>query len=133
MVRDDLSRRPAHGERCDPPPGRRRSLSRTTRRMTESFAELTAKFDVEGEFVAMEPIPGGYINDSYRVTLATASGRRSWLLQRVNPTVFTDPDRLMENIAHVTRHVANRLRKSGVPDWSRRTLVVVPLRGGGSH
>ena len=101
--------------------------------MTESFAELTAKFDVEGEFVAMEPIPGGYINDSYRVTLATAGGRRAWLLQRVNPTVFTDPDRLMENIAHVTRHVASRLRKSGVPDWSRRTLVVVPLRAGGSH
>jgi Ser/Thr protein kinase RdoA (MazF antagonist) len=101
--------------------------------MSESFADLVARFEVDGDFVAMEPIPGGYINDSYRVTLAARGARTSWLLQRVNPAVFTDPDRLMENIANVTRHVAARLRSAGVAEWDRRTLVVIPTREGRNH
>lgn len=99
--------------------------------MSESFAELVAQFDVAGELVAVEPLPGGYINDSYRIELADAAGgRRVLLLQRINPTVFTDADGLMANVANVTRHVAARLRAAGVADWERRTLVVIPTRGG---
>lgn len=101
--------------------------------MSESFAGLLGRFDVPGEFVAMEPLPGGYINDSYRVTLAVGGARSAWLLQRINPTVFTDPDALMGNIAHVTRHMSARLRDAGVADWQRRTLVVIPTREGTSH
>ncbi|HEU5358356.1 MAG TPA: aminoglycoside phosphotransferase family protein [Gemmatimonadales bacterium] len=101
--------------------------------MSESFAGLLGRFDVPGEFVAMEPLPGGYINDSYRVTLAADGARTEWLLQRINPTVFTDPDALMGNIAHVTRHMSARLRDDGVADWRRRTLVVIPTREGASH
>ncbi|MGH7591723.1 MAG: phosphotransferase enzyme family protein, partial [Gemmatimonadales bacterium] len=101
--------------------------------MSESFAGLLGRFEIDGELVAMEPLPGGYINDSYRVTTAAGDVRAEWMLQRINPSVFTDPDALMGNIVNVTRHVAGRLRKAGVADWRRRTLVVVPTRAGRSH
>lgn len=100
--------------------------------MSESFAGLLDRFEVDGTLVAMEPLPGGYINESYRVSLAAAGARTHWLLQRINPSVFTDPEALMANIVHVTRHVSRRLRDGGVADWRRRTLVVVPARDGRS-
>lgn len=101
--------------------------------MSESFAGLLGRFEVDGELVAMEPLPGGYINDSYRVTTVADDVRAEWMLQRINPSVFTDPDALMDNIVNVTRHVAGRLRKAGVADWKRRTLIVVPTHAGRSH
>ncbi|MFI5235065.1 MAG: phosphotransferase enzyme family protein [Gemmatimonadales bacterium] len=100
--------------------------------MSESFAEIAGRFAAEGELVGMEPLPGGYINDSYRIELAAGSARTRWLLQRVNPDVFTDADILMGNIAHVTRHIGARLRAAGVGDWRRRALSVVPTREGGT-
>lgn len=101
--------------------------------MSESFAGLLDRFEVDGALVAMEPLPGGYINESYRVILAAGNARAEWLLQRINPSVFTDPDALMANIVQVTRHVSQRLRESGATDWRRRTLVVIPTRDGRSY
>ena len=101
--------------------------------MSESFAAIVGEFDVAGALVAMEPLPGGYINDSYRVTTAADGARSEWLLQRINPQVFADADALMANMTHVTRHISARLRHEGVADWRRRTLVVVPTRDGRSH
>lgn len=74
--------------------------------------------------------PGGHINDSYRVTRAAEGGTPGWLLQRLNPRVFPDGPAVMANVAHVTRHIADQLRREGVADWRRRTLVLVPTRDG---
>lgn len=73
---------------------------------------------------------GGHINDSFRVTCTGERGTRSWLLQRLNPHVFPDGPGVMANVAHVTRHIAARLRREGVADPERRTLTLVPARDG---
>lgn len=101
--------------------------------MSGSPGRLVERFAVDGVFASSEPVPGGYINDSYRVTTTVDGRTSSWLLQRVNPAVFTDAGRLMENIVNVTRHVGARLQAAGVAGWEQRTLVVVPTRAGGSY
>lgn len=80
--------------------------------------EAAAAFDVAGSVVSVTPHPSGHINDGYLVV--TDRGR--YLLQRLNPSVFADPDAVMANVAAVTGH----LRAKGEP-----TLTLVDSRGGG--
>jgi aminoglycoside phosphotransferase (APT) family kinase protein len=83
-------------------------------------------FTLAGEVSGIAPLSGGHINDSYRVD----AGGESYLLQRLNPHVFPDAGKVMDNVSRVTGHVAARLRAAGVADWRRRTLALVPARTG---
>jgi aminoglycoside phosphotransferase (APT) family kinase protein len=83
-------------------------------------------FTLAGSVSRVAPLPGGHINDSYRVD----AGSESYLLQRLNPHVFPDAGPVMDNVSRVTGHVATRLRAAGVADWRRRTLTLVPARTG---
>jgi Ser/Thr protein kinase RdoA (MazF antagonist) len=74
-------------------------------------------FDLPGAVEAVDPHTLGHINDGY---LVVAGGRR-YLLQRLNPFVFPDPDAVMTNVSTVTDH----LRAKG-----ERTLTLVTTRDG---
>ena len=83
-------------------------------------------FTLAGKVSGLAQLSGGHINDSYRVD----AGSESYLLQRLNPHVFPDAGKVMDNVSRVTAHVAARLRAAGVADWRRRTLALVPARSG---
>lgn len=91
------------------------------------------RFALEGVPVAVEPFAGvgGYINESWRVVVRQGATTLPYMLQRVNPRVFPDPVRVMENVARVTEHVARRLRAAGIADWRRRVIQLVPPQDGG--
>jgi N-acetylhexosamine 1-kinase len=80
-------------------------------------ADVAAQFDLPGPVVGVEPHPTGHINDGYLVV----AGARRYLLQRLNPSVFPDPDGVMANIGAVTGH----LRAKGEP-----TLTLATTRDG---
>jgi Ser/Thr protein kinase RdoA (MazF antagonist) len=88
--------------------------------------EVVEQFSLAGNVLGIARLPGGHINDSYRVD----AGSESYLLQRLNPHVFPDAGKVMDNVSRVTAHLAARLRAAGVPDWRRRTLTLVPARSG---
>lgn len=88
------------------------------------------QFALTGEPVAIEPFPGGHINDSYRVVVRRGAARLAYVLQRINPAVFPDPVRVMENVVRVTEHLARRLKALGVGDWQRRVIALVPAWDG---
>ncbi|MDR2895487.1 MAG: aminoglycoside phosphotransferase family protein [Propionibacteriaceae bacterium] len=50
-----------------------------------------------------ETFRGGHVNDSF---LLTAAGGSRFLLQRIGPPAFADPDAVMANIVLVTQHLA---------------------------
>lgn len=89
-------------------------------------AALLAHWAVEP--VSIMPHGGGLINGSWRVDTATAP----FLLQRLNPQVFTDGAGVMRNIARVTGHLAASLLRDSIPDRDRRTLRLLPTRSGQS-
>lgn len=91
---------------------------------------LAEQFALEGEIVSVAALPGGHINDSYRVDVQSDGGNRAYLLQALNPRVFPRPDLVMENVSRVTRHLARRLEAAGVPGRERRALSLVPTRRG---
>jgi N-acetylhexosamine 1-kinase len=82
-----------------------------------SAEEAAGEFDVAGPVLSVEPHPTGHINDGYLV----ATDRRRYLLQRLNPAVFTDPDAVMANVVAVTDHLHGK---------NEPTLTLVPTRSG---
>lgn len=99
--------------------------------MPRRVAQVLAEFRLEGEPAWAAPWPGGHINESWRVECRTGDGVATYLLQRLNATVFPDPARVMDNVVAVVRHCEKRLVELGVRDRSRRTLRLAPLRDGG--
>lgn len=83
-------------------------------------------FQVAGEFIGAAPFGTGHINDSYRVMFREGSFHRSFLLQRINTRVFTDPAALMQNMERVTSHIARQV--ANAPDHDRRVLAPIPSK-----
>ncbi|HEY6224965.1 MAG TPA: aminoglycoside phosphotransferase family protein [Gemmatimonadales bacterium] len=82
---------------------------------------VAGRFALGGDVRSVMSLPGGHINDSFRVDLAGNEEGPSFLLQRLNPHVFPRPDHVMENVARVTRHIA----RQGGP-----TLTLMPTTDG---
>lgn len=99
----------------------------------EAAWRATARFAFDGEPVAVVRLPGGHINDSYRVNIARDGSHAGYLMQRINTAVFRAPSVLMENIARVTRHIADRCSATGGSDPHRRTLNIIPTRTAGLY
>ncbi len=71
--------------------------------MSDGAAEAATRF-VAGAVRASGPLGSGHIHATFGIDLATDSGPRALVLQRLNTHVFPDPDRLMENLVRVTSH-----------------------------
>ncbi len=82
---------------------------------------IAGRFALGGDVHSIMSLPGGHINDSYRIDLGGKEEATSFLLQRLNPHVFPRPDHVMENVARVTRHIASQ----GGP-----TLTLMPTTDG---
>jgi hypothetical protein len=95
----------------------------------EKLRQVALQFACYGEYLAAEPYGTGHINDTYAAVFDQAGTQVRYILQRINHRVFKHPPALMENVERVTLHLANKLR--GQPDFSRRTLTLVPSRSGG--
>ncbi|MGE5126119.1 MAG: phosphotransferase enzyme family protein [Betaproteobacteria bacterium] len=99
----------------------------------ELAASVLRRFAVFGRLVSLAPYGGGHINDSWLAHVEQAEGEQRFLLQRINQHVFRRPADVMENMVRVTRHVAARLEREGVPDAARRVLRLVLARDGATH
>jgi hypothetical protein len=83
------------------------------------------RFAVGGPCAALAPHGHGHIHDSFVATVDTSEGARRYLLQRLNATVFPDPEAVVANIAAVTAHLRRRR------DDERAVLSLVPTHAGG--
>jgi len=89
----------------------------------EAVRTVAGQFWVDGFVTTVQAVPGGHINDTYRIETRQSDGtRRGYLLQRLNAHVFTRPELVMENVARVARHLARR---------STRYPALVPSRESG--
>lgn len=78
--------------------------------MTTMFAEkILNEFGVGGAVLDAAPIGNGNINETYHVILEFPNrGADSYILQRINTSVFHEPERIMENIERITAHMAKK-------------------------
>ena len=86
------------------------------------------EFQISGEFKSAETYGTGHINDTYRAVFEQQGAPVSFILQRINTSIFKNPVALMENVQRVTAHLAAQVRD--LPDRDRRVLSLIPTRDG---
>lgn len=92
--------------------------------MTDSeLLRVAARFDTDGEITSVELYGSGHINYTYK---ATGTGK-NYTLQKINTSLFTNPDTLMHNICLVTEYLRDTVAREA-PD--ERVLRVVPTLDG---
>lgn len=81
--------------------------------------EIMKAFRIE---LNIAPYGDGHINDTF-----VADSTPRYILQRINTSIFKNPDELMENIVSVTQHLRKKIEAcGGNPD--RETLTVINTR-----
>ena len=91
--------------------------------------EVISKFDFDGTFEECIPFGSGHINDTFRLTYNTAEGVKYYILQRMNKSVFSNPEELMENVKGVTSWLRKKILEHG-GDVERETLNLVSDKEG---
>lgn len=94
--------------------------------MQKNCLQIARQFQIDGAPLQAEPFGCGHINDTYLVITNTD---QKYILQRINTTVFTCPDALMQNYAAVTGYLQNILSLAG-EDPRRGTLNLIPTLSG---
>jgi Phosphotransferase enzyme family len=72
----------------------------------------------------------GHINDSWLVDPAPGDGPGPLLLQRLNPRVFPDGGRVMQNVGLVVRHLDAAVHRLGLEQPHRHALRLVTASDG---
>ena len=86
-------------------------------------------FQVDCDYIEGLPYGCGHINETYAVRVTENGQPVRYILQCMNPTIFSQPDRLMDNVGRVTAHVRAKVLEEG-GDPGRNALTVVPTREG---
>ena len=92
----------------------------------DSLQAVLDSFAFDGAVLSAESFGSGHINDTFLVT--TESNCR-YVLQRINTYVFTDPQKLMENVFGVTEYLKKQIRSQG-GDPNRETLTFIRTKDG---
>jgi hypothetical protein len=101
-----------------------------TQQLSHVVGSIARNFCIPGKLVHVRRYGSGHINDTFAASYRTGGGTVRYLHQRINDRVFADIPALMENVGRVTRHVAAKLRASGVEDAHRRCLTLIPAIDG---
>ncbi len=94
--------------------------------MSVPLSEVIKNFRVYGSFLEGEPYGSGHINNTFAAAFSQSGTRVRYIFQRINHTVFKDPEGLMDNIRRVTEEAQRQLGTTGMLDASRRSLRVIP-------
>ena len=94
----------------------------STAELTTLFEKIIKEFHLQGSINKIDCIGRGNINDTYLAQTLVENGEREYILQRVNHLVFSEPQKIAENVIKVTEHIENKLKSRGVTDIRRRVM-----------
>ncbi len=79
-----------------------------TEETLNKITEIADKFNLDSRISDVQPFGDGNINDTFLVTLENDNINKT-ILQRINDSVFPEPDLVMLNMCAVTNHIKARL------------------------
>ncbi len=92
--------------------------------------EALEQFALQGKLVEQKPYGNGHINDTFLLAYEMQDGnQKRYILQRMNHTIFKQPEKLMENVVRVTEYLRKVIAEQG-GDPDRETLNVVRTANG---
>jgi hypothetical protein len=90
-----------------------------------TLQDIASRFILPGAVVYHEEIATGLINTTFAITCRSGKTETRFILQSINSAVFPEPEKVMENIFHVTGHIGTR-------DPHTEQLCLMPLLDGRS-
>lgn len=104
---------------------------------TNHAADVSKQFALYGDLQSFKAFGGGHINNTYLSVWNQAGTQVRYTHQRINKSIFKQPEQVIANIRHVTDHIAAKLAaeaangqaESDIP-VSRRVLQLAPTRNG---
>jgi thiamine kinase-like enzyme len=89
--------------------------------------KILSNYEIEGKLIEVQENHSGNINNTYVASFSREDGSvKKYLIQRINTSVFTEPYKLMKNIAGVTSYLKTQLEKDG--DTEHQVLEVVKTK-----
>lgn len=86
---------------------------------------------IAGEPLSANPFGQGHLHDTFLVT--TEGEGDDYILQRINHKIFRNIEGMMENIAHVTHHLKDKLKNRPHHDPLRESLTLILTRSGDTY
>ncbi len=100
--------------------------------MDGNLKNIVSHFDIKGTVADIQPLGNGLINDTYKVSIE-GENAPSYVLQRINDSIFTDVDLLQHNIEVVTSHIRRKLEEAGETDIDRKVLQFAKTQEGKTY
>lgn len=94
--------------------------------------KVIQSFDFKGKLIASNINESGHINDTYILEFEDEGKKTKYVVQRINTEIFTDAQKLMENIIGVTTHIAAKVEEEG-GNPLRETLNVIKTKDDECH
>lgn len=94
--------------------------------LTVQAKKAAGQFQIDEVPEEIKPYGSGHINDTF-----LAVGKRAYILQRMNRSIFVRPWEVMENITGVTSFLKKKIQAVG-GDSDRETLTVIQTKDGKS-
>lgn len=76
--------------------------------MNAIIKRVAGHFLIKGHVVEVDSHLNGLVNKTFFVRTQDHDGYHDYIIQKINTYVFSNPAQLMENIVHVTRHIASQ-------------------------
>lgn len=98
--------------------------------MNHDFNDICNQFKFFGKFNSIIPYGDGHINDTYKVTYTDSNEEFiNYILQRINDTIFSNVNHLMENIENVTNYLNDMVIESDLPNGYEVLTLVSTIHG----
>ena len=92
---------------------------------------IARQFAFPGEIRSVDEYGTGNVNDTYLVRVADGQGTLDFILQRLNPAVFPEPERIMHNLRVLDDHVRPKLQAQPNHRWELPRII--PSRSGDDY
>ena len=101
--------------------------------MLGDYQNVISQFDFYGRPIYIERFGQGHINDTYALYCASEfEPPVRYILQKINLSVFKNPEGLMKNISLVTGHIREKLISQG-KDPQREGMTLIGTKSGQSY
>ncbi len=98
----------------------------------QKISEVLDRFGICHDSFQVETLRSGHINSTHKIDTVYQGKKGSYILQRVNTYVFSNPIGIMNNIDKVTGHIRNKLIQEGV-DPNGRVLNFIKREDGTNY
>jgi Ser/Thr protein kinase RdoA (MazF antagonist) len=97
--------------------------------ISKNIAEVVSHFNCAADVGSQRSYGSGHINDTFLLKNVDAAGP-DYLLQRINHRIFTNVEKLTDNMRRVTEHLKNKIMQYGNGDPLKEVMTLIPTDSG---